>query len=375
MFSFAASKLAKGRSILLDIQSGLVRGAFVEFHHGQPAKIDTVITRSIPSIPISDDSSRMTNDILKVVGDVFKMLTTDSRFGKADTIHYILSSPWIFSESKSIKVDYGKETRITQSLIDNLIKEQMSKNTFSDDTQHVEVKVCEIKLNGYVMEEFEGKSARILEVFLYNSFGSKAFFDKLTLLIQRIAYIKKHEYHSALLLQYSALRLLDHKNQDYIYIHVHSELTDVVVVKNGLCKHTSSFPFGTITLLRKISEATNQSVEASDSLLTLYQSDKLENTEKDNAKKVIDPLLIKWSDSCIQSLSEVFGTIYIPKTVFLSVHSHFEVFKTALLFNNDLNFDITSYDNISTGGRVVFEKDSAQSILMKLYTLVLSNMI
>jgi hypothetical protein len=375
MFSFSTPKLTKSKSVLLDIQSGLVRGAFVRFHHGEASLISSVVTKYIPSIPLTDESGRMEKEILKVVSDVLQSIMGSVGHEKIDTIHYILSSPWIFSDFKSEKVNFEKETKINHGMVDNLLKKQMERTKLSPDIQHVEIKVCEVRLNGYVMENFEGKTAKNLEVFFYNSYGSKAFFDKLTVLVQKMIHIKNHEYHSALLLQYSALRLVNTTREDYLYIHVHSELTDVVAVKNGLCKHISSFPFGTTSLLRKISEITNQSLEASDSLLTLYQNDKLEEKEKEKMKAIIDPLLIKWNESWIKNLSEEFGLIYIPRTVYLSVHSHLEVFKYALLFHNDLNFDILSYDNIPLEGLVEFDKNSTQSILMKLYTLVLSNMV
>lgn len=374
MFSLSAKNFVKSRSIILDVQSGLVRGSIVEFRHGDKSKINCVITKAIPPVPTSDDKLRMVNEILKVANDVVKNLLEMNHHGNIDTVHYILSSPWIFSELKNLKVDFPKETKISQATIDSVVKEQMSKNTMSADTQHIEVKICEIKLNGYTMEDFDGKVAKNLEIFLYNSYGSRDFLNKLSNTVQNLIYIKIHEYHSALLLQYSALRITNQKH-DYIYVHVHSELTDVVVVKNNLCKYTYSFPFGSITLLRKIAQMTNQSIEASDSFITLYQSDKLNEQEKNNAKKIIDPLLASWTDLCLKSLSQVMGDIYIPRTVFLTVHSHFEVFKYALLFNNDLNFDIISYDNIETKDQVEFDKTSSQSILMRLYTLVIANMI
>jgi hypothetical protein len=40
---------------------------------------------------------------------------------------------------------------------------------------------------------------------------------------------------------------------DYVYIHAHSELTDIIIVKRGICENISSFPIGTSNLIRKIS--------------------------------------------------------------------------------------------------------------------------
>ncbi len=156
---------------------------------------------------------------------------------------------------------------------------------------------------------------------------------------------------------------------------MHSEITDVLVVKGGLCKLMASFAFGTTTLLRKLSEVTNQNLESSGSILTLYQGEKLDEHEKSNVKRIVDPLLSAWSESFIKSLTDSFDIMHIPRTVLLSAHSHFDIFKESLLFRTDLNFDILSHESITSDDQVIFEKGAAQSEMVKLYTLALGAMI
>lgn len=119
----------------------------------------------------------------------------------------------------------------------------------------------------------------------------------------------------------------------------------------------------------------HQGLSASDSLLSLYQGDKLSESEKKNTKKVIDPLLNAWGSMCIKSLTDSFDAISIPRTVLMSAHSHFELFKEALLFKNDLNLDITPYESVMSHDKISFEKGSARSELMEMYMLALRPMI
>jgi len=364
------------KSIILDIQSSLVRGALVEFKKDAPSVVKKVIAKSIPSSMTPIDSPRIIQKILEVAENVVEEIIKDTSHHGIHSIHYILSSPWIFSELKTVKINYDVDTKITRKTLYEIVQSETKKVATLPDSEPIEQNIFEIRLNGYPVSVYEGRSARTLEVSFATSFGSKKFLDKLHLSIQKIFHIHNHTYHSALLLQYRSFRVIADKHTEYIYMHVHGELTDVIIVKNGLCKHISSFPFGIITLLRKIARSTRQGVESSESLITLYEGDKLNENEKQNAKKVIDPLLNAWSVLCVKSFSSSFDIIHIPRTVFLSAHSHFDLFKQALLFRNDLNFDIISYEKIiENDKRVVFENNSVTSQLMKMYTLALNFML
>ena len=368
--------LREKKSIILDIQSSLVRGALVEFKKEGPSVVKRVIAKSIPSSMAPTNSPRIIQKILEVAENVVEEIIKDTSHHGIHSIHYILSSPWIFSELKTVKINYDGDTKITQKTIYEIVQAEIKKISALPDSEPIEQNIFEIRLNGYPVSVYEGRYARTLEVSFATSFGTKRFLNKLHSGIQKIFHIRHHTYHSALLLQYRSFRTIADKHTEYIYMHVHGELTDVIIVKNGLCKHISSFPFGIVTLLRKIAHTTKQGIGSSESLLVLYESDKLNESEKQNAKKVIDPLLNAWSVLCVKSFSNSFDFIHMPRTVFLSTHSHFDLFKEALLFRNDLNFDIISYEKIiEEDGRIVFEKGSTTSPLMKMYTLALSSML
>ena len=293
------------------------------------------------------------------------------------------ASPWVFSQLKTLSTDYQKETEINSSIIDGIVDEEFKKQKASfqessednTDVYPLDQKIFEIKLNGYPVTNVEKKRARKLEISLSTSFSSKSFLNKLYFAVHKVIDIDNHFHHSALMLQYASLRSILHDKNDYIYMHVHSELTDVVIVKGGLCKHISSFPLGTMTLLRKIAHATRQSIEASDSLLALYQGDKLDENEKKRTKKIIEPLVSGWSAMCMKSLSASFDIMEVPRTVFVSAHSHFEIFKGALLFQNDLSFDIIPYNDTVKEDAVLTDKGVPSSTLMKMYALALRNLI
>ena len=121
--------------------------------------------------------------------------------------------------------------------------------------------------------------------------------------------------------------------------------------------------------------STKQSIESSDSLLSLFQGNKLSEAEKASALAIIEPLIHEWSSMCIKSFAAAFDSASVPRTVYLAAHSHFDLFKEALLFQNDLNLTIQSYESIAETGDVTFEKSSAQSAMMRMYTLALKTVL
>ena len=379
MFSLFSNKKKGVLSIILDIQSGLVRGALIEdcqdSEENGKIRIKSVVTRSISSKTNIQNSEHLTKRILKLVAEVVEHLNKDAGSNEITKVSYILSSPWIFSKLKTVKINYSRETEITSKTLSDIVKEEVKNNTTTSDVKPIEQKIFEIKLNGYPTTTYDGKKAHSLDVSVSTSFSSISFLNKVTAVVERHTRIKKSEFYSALLLQYTALREILKGKSEFIFIHCHNELTDIVIVKDNLCKHIASFPFGVSTFLRKISSGTGESIESSDSLLSLYQGDKLSETEKERVGKIVNPLLEEWSNFCIQSFQDIFDPTTTPRTVYLAAHSHFDLFKNSLAHQPPYNFNVELYDSVDTEEGVIFEKGSALSPMIKIYALALNTVI
>lgn len=371
MFSLFSNNKMGDLSIVVDIQSSLVRGAL--YYEGNDGKkhIISVVTKSYLNKNTITKSEQLIKKNIKLISDVIEHLVKESQGMPILNINYILSSPWIFSKLKTVKVDYEKETKIDSDIISEIINDELKNETAVNGTKAIEQKIFEIKLNGYPTSAFEEKKAHLLEVSISTSFSMNNFLDKVQVAVSRHIHIKNHTFHSALLLQYEALReVLDDKSE-FIYIHIHNELTDMIIVKNGLCKHISSFPFGIATLLRKMAQKSGESVESSDSLLSLFQGDKLINQEKIDTNNIVEPLINEWSDLFIKSFENIFDITNVPRSVYLSAHSHFDLFKQALALKNVFNFNIEPFDQIDFGDDIIFEKGSAKSNMIKMYVFAL----
>lgn len=370
----------KDLSLIFDIQSGVVRATlFSGDGHSKPHIV--YISSQILPYKTKVDGTYLATTMLKAVGEVasqilhvgFPQAKSLGYTSRINRIHYVMSSPWVVSESKTVKIDYDKDTEITESTIRQIINKSVEDSIKKEeDLIIVEKKIFDVRLNGYSVENYRNKKTKKLEVSFAVTTGSKYVLDKIEGTVEKTLGKKKEDFHSCLLLQYTALRSIFSGMGEYISIHIHSELTDIVVVKRGISSYLASFPFGTISLLRKISTKMKNSEETATSLLSLYQSGNLEAEEKKRFEKVLDPIMEEWQNTCLTSLGSIREKMAIPRLVYLSAHSNFELFKKNL---KDTKFEIIEFDSALVDKYVVFEKGAGRSTLLGMYSLSLNNML
>ncbi len=381
-------------SLLIDIQSGLVRGSLISFKKNTAPHIIFVATRAIPRKE-KTSSEQLTNDMLVAVRDIVELLGIEGveraqslGFNKRDLkdIHYVLSSPWVMSESKTIHVVFDTETSVSEKLINTIVdkekihlkddfKEGLEQNGGLQDLVCMEQKIFEIKLNGYRVEEYIGRKTHAIDISFASTLCSGSLLEKIHSCVQSVLHIKKHSFHSSLLLYFASLRLIVGNRDEFISIHVHSELTDIVVVKRSTCAYIASFPFGTNTLSRKVALINKSSITEADSVLSLLYGKKLEEHEEYRVGKIIDPVLTEWHEQCLACIEALGERTIIPNVVYLSSHDHFEVFKELLIHRNSYTFEILPFDETLMTDLVVFEKTAEHNPLVSAYALALKDMI
>ncbi|MDB5259534.1 MAG: hypothetical protein JWO73_742 [Candidatus Taylorbacteria bacterium] len=330
---------------LIDIQSGLVRGSIVLLSpKGIQSRVIYTIQHALPH-KSEMNSGYITKTMLHGVAEVAALLARDGmqRVRGLDLgrdfrpelcgIHYILSSPWVMSQTKRVKVSYGKPTAISRSSVAAIIdkaREELEAGMKDFDATLIEQKIFEVKLNGYSVTEYEGKTANDLDVSCALSISSKKMLQRISNEVQRYLHAKQEHHHSALLLEYAGLRAILHQHNEYMVIHAHSELTDVVVVKNNMCVFISSFPFGIATIIRKMAKTLRQSMPAADSLLTLFDGGKLSDEERARISPIINEIGKGWVHDLFATLAHAGETMVIPRNIILSAHSHFSFFAIEL---------------------------------------------
>jgi cell division ATPase FtsA len=383
MFSFFKKEKEK-TSLLIDIQSGLIRGCLISQKENSNPVISKLITRDIPR-KNHTNSHYLNKMMLKTFSEIMHMLTETNH---VESINIILSSPWILSHSKTIKIDFTDEKEVTEEMVLKIIDDERNKlediykksdidtteNIYSD-LQYIEQKVFDVKLNGYEISDYIGKKARDIEVSFSMTLSSKIILNRLNKVISRFIKAKEIKFSSGLLLNYIALRKIMPDINNYVYMHVHSELTDIIVVQKGLCSHFSSFPIGTANLIRKISRRMTQNDTVTDSMISLYQGKKLESLEEKKIGRIIGDYSEEWFSQYKKTLEVADIATNIPRIYFLSTHSHIEIYKDILNTKIGYEIRITDFAIEKINSAISYEKTSDKNQLIEMYAYALDGMI
>ena len=350
MFSFFSHKEKEGTTLILEIQSGLVRGAIVKNTYPKP---EFLARHSAPiTINTEKTSAYITKVMLRSLSEVTKVLT---RKHYVDSVHIVLSSPWALSHSKQVKLNFAVDTAVNSTMVYRIVEEEKNNVKHKEDVIFIEKKIFEIKLNGYSVSNFEGRMTRELGVSFATTISSHKLLNKIHSTLERSFKVRKIQYHSSLLLDYIALGKIFTNRSDYIYVHSHSELTDIVIVRSGMCTHISSFPIGTASLMRKVAESTNQSDESADSLLNMVQRDTISKPEYTKLLPTLDIYFKEWF-SHFESLVDKKTS---PRFVYVASHAYLNVFRKR--FEEVLGNEYTIHP---------FEPDT-----MELYSIALQDML
>ncbi len=316
-------------SLVIDIRSDVVEGTLTDSK-------DILYSTSVHLSQNPHSGEELTKLMLKSVEDLCAHISEESRKYTREQIgsaHYILSSPWVISQSKTVTVQYDTDTEITEAIIKSVVEEnhQALVKTYESDMVFIEQKIFAVELNGYPVQEYRGKKARTLRISCAFSLSSDKIIKDIKIATSRTLHIRKEYYHSAILLHYLSYRSRMTDDKEYILIHIHGELTDMVIVKKGMSAYLGSFPFGTSTLVRKLSHSLKNNLETTRSALSLYEEGKLEESQNKKIKDLLSLTLKSWQEKCLQSFHSIGEKVALPKIVYLSSDSsNLSSFRTVL---------------------------------------------
>lgn len=354
LFSFLKQK-DETVSALFEIGSGSVAGALVKL---SPTAHPELLYSYREAIPFREklEHGRLTTDMATVVGHVAKNLGdkglvhlnfTGYRHHRIHDIFYSFASPWVLSQTTLLDIKKEVETVVTKELIDGvvareqhsfekLIKEGDSATVFDGDAEMIEKKMIQVRLNGYPTDNPYKKTAHHIETAFCMSFVPADIMEKINTAVEKTFNFRKVTPHSFALLAYSALRDLFPTERDFIFVDVHGELTDVLVVKGGLLAHTFSFPFGTHTLIRKASHLLSLTPDIAESALRMHASGKSDDINKAKTEPLIQMIQKEWLNAFSSAYSALPDKIVLPHTFFVITDTDLEalfaqVLKTSIL--------------------------------------------
>jgi len=292
--------------LTLEIQSTLVRGSLVWWKPDGTPEIVFSDERPVPYQP-GIATGRFVQETIKSLGETvdavlarFSAVRRERKREKfprhIDEAHYILCSPWMICQARTLSVDLGRPTRITQAKVRELLGSERAKLAASAEgsADVIEEKIFEVRLNGYPVASWQDKEVRNLEISYALGVASSGALIRFEQACERAVPKKRVRFHSSLLLQYVGLRESMPERDAYALIHAHGELSDVVVVDRGACVFFGSYPAGIHSIVRAVAEATKTDEGTADSFLSLYAEKRLEQSKADEAAPIMKKIAGDW---------------------------------------------------------------------------------
>jgi len=241
--------------------------------------------------------------------------------------HCFFSSLWHISQVRVLINENRKDTKITKLLIGKMIEKESEifetstlKNNINisaeNDVQIIEKKIMQIKLNGYETSKPYSKTAKTLEINLFISVVSKKVIKIFEESFFRFFNNKIIQYHTFVNTAFVALRDINSTINDYLFLDISGEITEIAIVKNGVLFDSISFPFGKNSIVRKISEALGTNKEEATSRVSLYKSNDLIQIADSKISKIIENSMKEWHKMFDVSIKQLLLNIALPQVIF-----------------------------------------------------------
>ncbi len=325
---------------LIEIQSSAVRGSLVLYREGgKPLVLFTAYAEM--SIKPGSTSAYLVKTTLKAVTDTVDMLGRRHRSlleehakdaeavhipKSVTSVHFVLSAPWIISQAKTVSFQLPKETTLTKAKVLEVIETERAKlSTEETQTQVVEEKIFEVRINGYPVAAWQNRLAKDIDISFVVSLSGANLTKRLRESCEHLVRKTHVHFHSALLLEAIGIGQTMPETGSFALVNVHGELTEVTAVRERRAVFFGSYPVGVDTVARKVAKAAKTDDKAADSLLSLLTSDSLDPTHGKPLQPLVAEIMQGWAVE-FQKLSKDALKEGFPAQVFIAARRHEELF-------------------------------------------------
>lgn len=340
---FSKNKKSGEIVAVFDIGSGSVGGALVELLAGEKPK---VIFSCREDMVFQDEFKfeRFLSSMLSSIDVVLKNLRKNSNI-KIKKVLCTFSAPWYVSQTRTLSFKSEKEMVVTRKKIDELVTKEVVelkkgfdehyKNLTKSAAEIIEIETVNIKLNGYETSTPFGKSAKTIDAYLYVSMSSEHILSTVREKLHRAFLTKEIFFRSFALVGFSTMRDIYTDIQDFIFLDISREMSDISVVRNNTIVETLSFPLGQNFVLRGMASQLNTSPVEARSSLALYFDEKTAPDAKGRIKTVIDHLESEWTEEFQKNLLSLASYTVLPGKVFLITDTPFDMWFSHIMQHAD----------------------------------------
>ncbi len=379
---FFSRKNTRSLALIVDVQSSIVRSTLVLYDNGAvPTVIGTHQTDIAyrphlhsPSHLIKSTDRAITETVGASLMHLSALPKDDQAPRSVSTVHFVLSSPWIASQAKSVSVSFPKNEIVTRPKVMAIIEEQRAGLHGASDPgmRVIEEKIFDVRLNGYSVSDWEGKEARDLQVSFAASMGSSSIIERFADAAAHAARKRDMRFHSSLLLQHIAIRdVLPHK-KSYVLVHVHGEITDIVAVRDHSCTFFGTFPIGLDSIARKAARSLHTDAATADSVIRSVAAGALDGQHGKDTEARVRHIFEGWVHDLSKLITTAGSDVPARIPILVSAQQHEDILTETLEAHMaGSQIERVSIDDLA--GHMAFDKDAPRLLMPGLYAIAIHN--
>lgn len=360
--SFLSRKKGEGDLVaLIDIGSNQISGAI--FRSGQKNKntisstilFFTQTELSSKSLTTFKDYFKETNQALE---KILKALKASPH--RPQSIFCFLSSSYFITQTKDIVWRSEQKKPITKQKIDEFshrtAEDFVSKHSslypeiLNDRTVVIENETMSVALDGYKYSRTTVGIASKVEINQYVSIGSAALLGYFKNTIENFFPKTKIRFQTFTFAAYTVFKDLMIGEKDFFLIDAAGDITDILVISDGVLAEHRTFPFGRRQILKKLATLAGTVPAEAESLLKLLTENKASQTASTRASQALEKIFVDWSASFINTISQIAETVFIPSRVYLIGYDNADILLADWIKKIDLSkLLLSSENNLSVG--------------------------
>lgn len=311
------------RVVILDIGSGSVGGALVLIPDDFKQK-PTILTTLRVTLKVGEvlDFDLFFKNILDATKIVCNKLSSTS-YGTPAQVEVFLGSPWYVSSKREIEMAKNSPFYCNEKLLKSLIEtdeklflDEKTKESKKDDQIEVlEHYIDRVRLNGYETKDFLGKQAKKINIDLFLSVAPVKVIEEMKKSIKAVFNLPT-KFFSSLYSESFFMDKFTGEIDSFIFADFGAEITELSFFKDNIINQTATIPFGRNTLVRRYSSISGKSITEANSVLQLYFTEHMSETEKLQTVKILNQIADECSPNYIEVFKSLSKSFFLPDLIY-----------------------------------------------------------
>ncbi|OGF51963.1 hypothetical protein A3I27_03000 [Candidatus Giovannonibacteria bacterium RIFCSPLOWO2_02_FULL_43_11b] len=317
------SRLKKEINILVfDIGSSSVNASLLSKKENE---IPAFLSFSYLRLPLLEnpDFKHIERHARKAIKEIAEEICKKNIKKMPTLIYLMLSVPWYFSETKSVKIQRRETFKVTAELVNKIMEDELElferkgkeKLDDPDGIEILEKEKMNFIVNGYPIENPYGKETNKLELSIYISAARKRFVKNIEDILMHFFGNAEIKFASEPFSLFGILSEMVNPKDGYLVVDVGGEVTEIYLIRGGILEDTKSFVWGANLVIRRVASSLNIGLGDALSFFAARTGGDIKDSTDEKLSSAALGICTEWQSFLAKSLSELGKEKPLPQTL------------------------------------------------------------